>query len=41
MCCYLDASRTDIARRQNRRVEIRLVHLVAKRDAVSNSKGAQ
>lgn len=41
MCCYLDASRTDIARRQNRRVEIRLVHLVAKRDAVSNSNGAQ
>jgi outer membrane protein OmpA-like peptidoglycan-associated protein len=41
MCCYLDASRTDIARRQNRRVEIRLVHLVAKRDVVSNSKGAQ
>ncbi len=41
MCCYLDASRTDVARRQNRRVEIRLVHLVAKRDAVINSKGAQ
>jgi outer membrane protein OmpA-like peptidoglycan-associated protein len=41
MCCYLDASRSDIARRQNRRVEIRLVHLVAKRDVVSNSKGAQ
>lgn len=41
MCCYLDASRTDVARRQNRRVEIRLVHSVAKRDAVINSKGAQ
>jgi outer membrane protein OmpA-like peptidoglycan-associated protein len=41
MCCYQDGSRTEVARRQNRRVEIRLVHLVAKRDAVSNSKGVQ
>ena len=41
LCCYLDASRTDVARRQNRRVEIRLVHSVTKRDAVINSKGAQ
>lgn len=41
MCCYVDGSRTEVARRQNRRVEIRLVHLVAKRDVVSNSKGVQ
>lgn len=41
MCCYVDGSRTAAARRQNRRVEIRLVHLVAKRDVVSNSKGVQ
>jgi outer membrane protein OmpA-like peptidoglycan-associated protein len=41
LCCYQDGSRTEVARRQNRRVEIRLVHPVAKRDVVSNSKGAQ
>lgn len=41
MCCYLDSSRTEAARRNNRRVEVRLVHLVAGRDAVSNSKGVQ
>ncbi len=41
MCCYVDGSRTEVARRQNRRVEIRLVHLVAKRGVVSNSKGVQ
>jgi len=43
MCCYVDSSRTETARRQNRRAEIRLVHLVAKRDVVSssNSKGVQ
>ena len=43
MCCYVNGSRTEAARRQNRRTEIRLVHLVAKRDVVSssNSKGVQ
>lgn len=43
MCCYVNGSRTEAARRQNRRAEIRLVHLVAKRDVVSssNSKGVQ
>lgn len=41
MCCYVNGSRTEVARRQNRRVEIHLVHLVAKRDVVSNSKGVQ
>lgn len=41
MCCYVNGSRTEVARRQNRRVEIRLVHLVAKRGVVSNSKGVQ
>lgn len=40
-CCYLDPATTETARRSNRRVEIRLVHSVAKRDAVINSKGAQ
>lgn len=43
MCCYVESSRTEAARRQNRRAEIRLVHLVAKRDVVSssNNKGVQ
>ena len=41
MCCYLDSSHTEVARRYNRRVEVRLVHLVTRRDAVSNSKGVQ
>lgn len=41
MCCYLDSSRTEAARRNNRRVEVRLVHFVPRRDAVSNSKGVQ
>lgn len=40
-CCYLDLSNTETARRSNRRVEVRLVHLVSRRDAVSNSKGVQ
>ena len=41
MCCYLDSSHTEVARRHNRRVEVRLVHLVTRRDVVSNSKGVQ
>lgn len=40
-CCYLDPATTETARRSNRRVEVRLVHLVSRRDAVSNSKGVQ
>jgi outer membrane protein OmpA-like peptidoglycan-associated protein len=38
LCCYLDTSPTETARRNNRRVEVRLV---IRQDAVSNSKGAQ
>lgn len=38
LCCYLDTSPTEMARRNNRRVEVRLV---IRQDAVSNSKGAQ
>jgi OOP family OmpA-OmpF porin len=38
LCCYLDTALTETARRNNRRVEVRLVN---RQDAVSNSKGAQ
>ena len=38
MCCYLDTAPTETARRNNRRVEVRLVIL---QDAVNNRKGAQ
>ncbi len=38
LCCYLDTSPTATARRNNRRVEVRLV---IRQDAVSNNKGAQ
>lgn len=38
LCCYLDTALTEAARRNNRRVEVRLVN---RQDAVSNSKGAQ
>jgi outer membrane protein OmpA-like peptidoglycan-associated protein len=37
MCCYLDTSPTKTARRNNRRVEVRLV---IRQGAVNNSKGA-
>lgn len=37
LCCYLDTTPTETARRNNRRVEVRLV---IRQDAVSNSKGA-
>ncbi len=37
LCCYLDTSLTETARRNNRRVEVRLV---IRQDAVNNSKGA-
>ena len=37
LCCYLDTSPTETARRNNRRVEVRLV---IRQDAVNNSKGA-
>ena len=36
LCCYLDTSPTETARRNNRRVEVRLV---IRQDAVNNSKG--
>jgi outer membrane protein OmpA-like peptidoglycan-associated protein len=36
-CCYLDTASTETARRNNRRVEVRLV---IRQDAVNNSKGA-
>lgn len=36
LCCYLDTSPTVTARRNNRRVEVRLV---IRQDAVNNSKG--
>jgi outer membrane protein OmpA-like peptidoglycan-associated protein len=36
LCCYLDTSPTETARRNNRRVEVRLV---IRQDAVVNSKG--
>lgn len=35
-CCYLDTASTETARRNNRRVEVRLV---IRQDAVNNSKG--
>ncbi len=38
LCCYLDTALTETARRNNRRVEVRLV---IRQDAVSNSKGVQ
>jgi outer membrane protein OmpA-like peptidoglycan-associated protein len=38
LCCYLDTALTETARRNNRRVEVRLAD---RQDAVSNSKGAQ
>lgn len=38
LCCYLDTLPNETARRNNRRVEVRLV---IRQDAVSNSKGAQ
>ena len=38
LCCYLDTATTLEARRNNRRVEVRLV---IRHDVVSNSKGAQ
>ena len=38
LCCYLDTAPTETSRRNNRRVEVRLVN---RQDAVSNSKGAQ
>ncbi|MFH1872649.1 MAG: OmpA family protein [Pseudomonadota bacterium] len=38
LCCYLDTALTETARRNNRRVEVRLVN---RQDVVSNSKGAQ
>lgn len=38
LCCYLDTALTEMARRNNRRVEVRLV---MRQGAVSNSKGAQ
>jgi OOP family OmpA-OmpF porin len=38
LCCYLDTAPTETVRRNNRRVEVRLVN---RQDAVSNSKGAQ
>ena len=37
LCCYLDTASTETARRNNRRVEVRLV---IRQDAVNNSKGA-
>ncbi len=37
-CCYLDTASTETARRNNRRVEVRLV---IRQDAVNNRKGAQ
>ncbi len=37
LCCYLDTAPTETARRNNRRVEVRLV---IRQDAVNNSKGA-
>lgn len=36
LCCYLDTSPTETARRNNRRVEVRFV---IRQDAVNNSKG--
>lgn len=36
-CCYLDTAPTETVRRNNRRVEVRLV---IRQDAVNNSKGA-
>ena len=38
LCCYLDTASTKTARRNNRRVDVRLV---VRQDAVSNIKGAQ
>lgn len=38
LCCYLDTAPTETVRRNNRRVEVRLVN---RQDAVSNIKGAQ
>ena len=38
LCCYLDTAPTETSRRNNRRVEVRLVN---RQDAVSNNKGVQ
>lgn len=38
LCCYLDLTATEMARRLNRRVDVRLV---VRQDAFNNSKGAQ
>ena len=38
LCCYLDTASTKTARRNNRRVEVRLV---VRQDVVSNNKGVQ
>lgn len=38
LCCYLDSTTTEMARRLNRRVDVRLV---VRQDAFNNSKGAQ
>ncbi len=38
LCCYLDTTATEMARRHNRRVDVRLV---VRQDAFNNSKGAQ
>ena len=40
-CCFADSDKTESARQRNRRVEVRLVHRVAGRDAVGNKQGAQ
>ena len=41
LCCYRDIAATEVARRRNRRVEVRLVHLLTRGGAVINSKGVQ
>lgn len=38
LCCYFDSTTTEMARRLNRRVDVRLV---VRQDAFNNSKGAQ
>jgi len=41
VCCFADNDKSESARQRNRRVEVRLVHRVVGRDAVSNKQGVQ